>query len=988
MRPTDEHLFARFRAGDPHAFAHLFHRTAHRVHSAALKLRVPGADVEDVVQETFIAAFLHADEFDTTKAFAHWLQGILRHKVLDARRRRARRKLDPTRLNCNEVRADRDEAATRELLADLSASIEAQPRKYAEVLRLHYLQALSADDIAARLDRPASTVRTQIQRGTARLRDRLGRHAPPGVLVLLALPHLTAQSRGPAEAGAPSTAAPAPRVPTNSARWMALALLAVLGVSVWYSADDRRPATGRTPKPESPGSTSTAVAAATARQPAHPGVGRDESGPGRGHALEFSLVRATDGRPIAGATVALEEWDGRHDKSPAATLESLRHATTDAEGRVVFDGVPTGLVRLRYGDTGFTRFTVERSGHHRIEIGFAATVTGRVVDAEGRPRAGAEVWSATGPAAAMPAALIARSDARGRYAATFVHRADTLLWARAGGAAASPMASVALTSAAHHDLDLQLRERPCRVLADVVDAGGAPLENATLGLYPSGDARLVDAPALSRSDAQGRARFDGIAAGDYVLVAVGAGDALGWQALRVDGTRTSTRVQLHRNGALAGRVTDPTGRGIADLSVAVRPAGGALENSDANLLWRTATTDSDGRYSVAAVPAGDALLVVGDAAGDSVWGTERRELHRGDNHWDVAIDIASVRGTVDAVGGERLAGSVVQAIRIDGGLRRCTAMTTTDANGEFELPLPRGSDFVLAAFSPGRGPRGGNLPVVWLALQAPSTPLQLTATEARPTGRVRAALVESRAGSQGLSLRLEPIGYPWPRAWPLSVEAPLEIERVPAGAYRAWLCGIGGERHLGTIELGPGDTHDFGELSPLQFGVACIRVLAPSGSAPLRGVELCVRDLDGRTAHRAQLGAPAIDLRLAAGEYRLRARADGHTTGPHTLIIEPHRETRRSVTLRPAAQCDIVLRTGDGPAAAPPRRARLRIFAPGGELIEDLRATSTAGSQFAFRALLPPGNYTLRADTSWGAVAGNRIVIAECAPLRIDLQAR
>jgi RNA polymerase sigma-70 factor (ECF subfamily) len=89
-------------AGDGEAFAELYQRFARMVHGVVLA-RIARTEVDDVVQDVFMAAFERLGELREPAAFGGWLAAIARnraadhgrrlmpvHPVVDARLRRAR----------------------------------------------------------------------------------------------------------------------------------------------------------------------------------------------------------------------------------------------------------------------------------------------------------------------------------------------------------------------------------------------------------------------------------------------------------------------------------------------------------------------------------------------------------------------------------------------------------------------------------------------------------------------------------------------------------------------------------------------------------------------------------------------------------------------------------------------------------------------------------------------------------------------------------
>ena len=81
---------ARCRAGDRTAFRPLVARYARMVHGVIARL-VPEADVDDLAQQTFLAAFEHLDQYREASRFSTWLCQIAVNKARDEHRAARRR---------------------------------------------------------------------------------------------------------------------------------------------------------------------------------------------------------------------------------------------------------------------------------------------------------------------------------------------------------------------------------------------------------------------------------------------------------------------------------------------------------------------------------------------------------------------------------------------------------------------------------------------------------------------------------------------------------------------------------------------------------------------------------------------------------------------------------------------------------------------------------------------------------------------------------
>ena len=84
---SNESLFVRFRSdADPETFRLLFSRTAPRLARLGRRMGVPDHELDDVVQETYLAALVGAARFDASLDLSEWLAGIMFKKAIDVRR--------------------------------------------------------------------------------------------------------------------------------------------------------------------------------------------------------------------------------------------------------------------------------------------------------------------------------------------------------------------------------------------------------------------------------------------------------------------------------------------------------------------------------------------------------------------------------------------------------------------------------------------------------------------------------------------------------------------------------------------------------------------------------------------------------------------------------------------------------------------------------------------------------------------------------------
>jgi len=153
-------------SGDRDAFAQLYRAYIRLVH-AILLARVPRRDVDDLVQEVFITAFVRIRELRDPAAFGGWIAAIARNRATDHRRQSR----DQTPLPEDLPGGDPIEAET---LAVLDV-IRKLPEAYRETLLMRLVEGMTGAEIAARAGLTPASVRVNLHRGMKLLRERLER---------------------------------------------------------------------------------------------------------------------------------------------------------------------------------------------------------------------------------------------------------------------------------------------------------------------------------------------------------------------------------------------------------------------------------------------------------------------------------------------------------------------------------------------------------------------------------------------------------------------------------------------------------------------------------------------------------------------------------------------------------------------------------------------------------------------------------------------
>ncbi len=128
-----------------------------------VKFHMPGPDAEDVLQETYLAAYQAFPRLQDKAAFRPWLLSIARNKWRDWYRKEARRREMPVEELPDAVAPETIETAVEETLDRLSD-------RDARMLRLFYLEQLPQKEIARQLSIPQGTVKSRLNAARERFR--------------------------------------------------------------------------------------------------------------------------------------------------------------------------------------------------------------------------------------------------------------------------------------------------------------------------------------------------------------------------------------------------------------------------------------------------------------------------------------------------------------------------------------------------------------------------------------------------------------------------------------------------------------------------------------------------------------------------------------------------------------------------------------------------------------------------------------------------
>lgn len=499
-----------------------------RLRELARKLAGDASTADDLIQETWIVSRTRRSR--EVREPVLWLRGVLAN-LARSRRRDAHRRAEQERHAARPERLDPHASGIEaDVLAQLRSAIEALDAPLREVVELHYFQELGFVEIAERLGRPDSTIRSQHARALEKLRTR----RPRGWSAFAWIAGLFARERS-------DEARSASALPT--AAWLLIALSMVGGIAAftWLEddAEERALLTGSAPELErdgEPALRSSAVAHGDAREP-EPRSRAFEAASG-------SVSAATSARPggperaADGARIEVFVRDVSGTPIPSAELSfragpraGARRFLCDASGRAsiprscVESACEDGREHVRvaaFADGWGTRFeqsvALDESADTRVELVLADVemrVAGRVFGPGGAPLAGLTVLAnaprVTGSSeqgersvAALAHDTVTRAD--GRFTLAWLPREPLVLEFLSLGA------SVFETTIDPRDAERELvfrLDHLATLAGTVLLPDGRPARGARIELekYAHDTLRAVT------TDASGRFRIDGLRPG-------------------------------------------------------------------------------------------------------------------------------------------------------------------------------------------------------------------------------------------------------------------------------------------------------------------------------------------------------------------------------------------------------------------------------------------------------------------------------------------
>ncbi len=175
----DTELITEVLAGNKERYGILIERYCPMAFALAISKIEDPTEAEDVVQESFIQAYIHLSQLRKPDCFAGWLIKIVGQKCVDSIRKRVRVKQvsmaginepatgEPFQMSTNPGLTQPQKRFIRTAVARL-------PEKFRKVIIMRFIGGFSTQEVARQLGKRPVTVRVWLHRSYGRLKKELG----------------------------------------------------------------------------------------------------------------------------------------------------------------------------------------------------------------------------------------------------------------------------------------------------------------------------------------------------------------------------------------------------------------------------------------------------------------------------------------------------------------------------------------------------------------------------------------------------------------------------------------------------------------------------------------------------------------------------------------------------------------------------------------------------------------------------------------------
>ena len=177
---SDEKLILRFQKGDINAYNELVKRYKDRILNFVFRYFNNVEQAEDVVQDTLIKLYTHANYYKNVAKFSTWIFTIAKNNALTELRKNKRKRTDSLytddgrNLDIGSKEESLESKVQNEIAIDqLNKFLDEIPENFRIAVVLRDFQELSYEEISKILEIPIGTIKSRINRGRIQLAEKM-----------------------------------------------------------------------------------------------------------------------------------------------------------------------------------------------------------------------------------------------------------------------------------------------------------------------------------------------------------------------------------------------------------------------------------------------------------------------------------------------------------------------------------------------------------------------------------------------------------------------------------------------------------------------------------------------------------------------------------------------------------------------------------------------------------------------------------------------
>lgn len=161
---TDEEIVEKVRSEDRELYAVIIKRYQNKLLRYSKNLIKDEFRAIDIVQDSFIKAFVNLNGFDVKNKFSSWIYRIVHNETINVLKKNQKETNLPEDFDTSSDENIQDEFEQKEIISKVEKCLGEMPILYSEPLSLHYIEEKSYEEISDILRIPMGTIATRISR--------------------------------------------------------------------------------------------------------------------------------------------------------------------------------------------------------------------------------------------------------------------------------------------------------------------------------------------------------------------------------------------------------------------------------------------------------------------------------------------------------------------------------------------------------------------------------------------------------------------------------------------------------------------------------------------------------------------------------------------------------------------------------------------------------------------------------------------------------